>query len=189
MTDKARVRAMIATARAARTAQERDRCRAAIREHVTQWCRRSTLAPGSRVAAYEPLPTEPGSVALLAGLTAAGYQVIVPTTLPDRDLDWTVWCLSGDPTEPLGVAAITAASLVLVPAFAVDPAGNRLGRGGGSYDRALERVNPRTPVAALIYSEEFLTEVPTDPWDRPVSAAVTPDGWFELTPSGYRNSP
>jgi 5-formyltetrahydrofolate cyclo-ligase len=82
--------------------------------------------------------------------------------------------------QSVGSDAIGTASLVLVPAFAVDLTGNRLGRGGGSYDRALARVPAAVPVAALLYAGEILDHVPADEWDRPVSDAVTPDGWHEL---------
>jgi len=52
----------------------------------------------------------------------------------------------------------------------------RLGRGGGSYDRALGRVPVGTFVCALVYDGELLDEVPREPHDRPVSAVVTPSG-------------
>jgi 5-formyltetrahydrofolate cyclo-ligase len=82
--------------------------------------------------------------------------------------------------------------VLLVPALAVDRAGRRLGRGGGYYDRALARladdpidgtaVDPpdRVAVVALLHDGEILDAIPTDPWDRPVTAAVTPHGWFDL---------
>ena len=158
----------------------------AIRAEVLAWCTRTELPAGSVVAAYEPLRTEPGSTELLAALTAAGFAVIVPRTQPDRDLDWTAWPACD---RLLGLAAIGDAALVLVPAFAVSRAGDRLGRGGGSYDRALARVPAGVAVAALIYPDELLDEVPTDPWDRPVTAAVSADGWLDFTPGGRRNSP
>src|SRR5258708_85847 len=65
------------------------------------------------------------------------------------------------PTEPpRGVTAVTSADLVIVPALAVDRRGRRLGRGGGSYDRALARVGAAVPTVALIYDGELLDEVP-----------------------------
>lgn len=181
MTDKSALRSIVAAARAARTEQQRLEVRAAIRAHVLAGCRAGRVRPGSLIAAYEPLRTEPGSTELLAALDGEGYRVIVPVTLADRDLDWTGWSPAGEPGPRLGLDAIAAAALVLVPAFAVDPAGHRLGRGGGSYDRALARLPAGTPVAALLYREELLPEVPVESWDRPVSSVVTPDGWRELT--------
>ncbi len=180
MTDKTALRSAVAASRAARAQSERDQARAEIRAHVLAACRAGRIRQGSLVAAYEPLRTEPGSTELLAELTAAGYRLIVPVTLADRDLDWARWDPAGRSASPLGVDAITAAALVLVPAYAVDPAGHRLGRGGGSYDRALARVPAGTPIAALLYRDEFVPEVPVDSWDLPVNAVVTPDGWRDL---------
>ncbi len=129
------------------------------------------------VAGYKPLRTEPGSIALLDALAERGLRVLVPLTLDDRDLDWVEW---SSPADPLGVDAIGAADVVLVPALGVDARGTRLGRGGGSYDRALRRVRPGVPVAALLYADEVVAELPADPWDVPVTAVVTPDGWRDL---------
>jgi 5-formyltetrahydrofolate cyclo-ligase len=67
-----------------------------------------------------------------------------------------------------------------VPALAVGRDGTRLGRGGGSYDRALARVPAATPVVALLYEDELLETVPAEPHDRRVSAAVLPSGVVAL---------
>ncbi len=180
MTDKSSLRSILQAARTAQTDLQREQDRAAIRAQVLAECASGRVAAGGRIAAYEPLRTEPGSLELLAELDGAGYQLIVPFTLPDRDLDWTVW-RPGDADRPLlGVAAITTAALVLVPALAVDAAGHRLGRGGGSYDRALARLPGGTPVAALLYQDELLPAVPVDPWDQAVTAVITPAGWSDL---------
>jgi 5-formyltetrahydrofolate cyclo-ligase len=182
VTDKTALRARVAAARSARTEAQRAQDRTAIREHVLAGCRAGRVRPGDLIAAYEPLRTEPGSTELLTELDEAGYRLIVPVTLADRDLDWSSWSGSGRAEARLGPGAIAAAALVLVPAFAVDPTGNRLGRGGGSYDRALARLPAGTPVAALLYSDELVPEVPVESWDLPVNSVVTPDGWRDLTP-------
>ena len=59
------------------------------------------------------------------------------------------------------------------PALAVDRHGHRLGRGGGYFDRALAAVPPSMSVA-VVYDDEVLDEVPTQPHDRDVGAALTP---------------
>ena len=66
--------------------------------------------------------------------------------------------------------------MVLVPGLAASPAGDRLGRGGGSYDRALSRVPVGTPVGVLLHDDELDLVVPTEPHDRPVTHAATPSG-------------
>ena len=193
MTDKPGMRSRTQAARTAMTAEQRETARLAIRSHVLAYCA-NELAPTAWIAAYRPTRTEPGSAELLDGLTDRGHLVLVPVTMPDRDLNWTAWdepsSQPGQPSaHPLGMDAIARAALVLVPAYAVDRRGHRLGRGGGSYDRALARVRPGTPVAALLFAEELVETVPVDEWDLPVTAAVTPAGWIQLTPTGLRNSP
>lgn len=175
--DKAELRQRLLAARRALTPADIEAARAAIRAHVL-----ARLEPTvRRVAAYRPLRTEPGSDELIDELTARGIQVLVPVLRDDRDLDWA----SADaPAQCLGLEAVATVDLVLVPALAVDARGTRLGRGGGSYDRALTRVG-RVPVAALVYDGELLPTVPADPWDRPVDAAVTPSGWHAVGGPGW----
>ena len=134
------------------------------------------------VAGYVPLRTEPGSTRLLDALVDLGIDVLIPVLLPDRDLDWAAWRAGGHPVG-LGVTAVGAADAVLVPALAVAADGTRLGRGGGSYDRALGRVRDGVPVAAVVYDDEVLDALPRDPWDVRVTAVVTPGaGWRPLAP-------
>lgn len=129
-----------------------------------------------RVFGYEPLPGEPGSIRLLEGLADRGASILVPLTRPDNDLDWLRWPES----TTLGVEAVASATVLLVPALAVDRQGMRLGRGGGSYDRVLARVPDSVLVVALLHRGELFDSVPTESWDRPVDAAVTPDGWLDI---------
>jgi 5-formyltetrahydrofolate cyclo-ligase len=173
-TDKQDLRDELLQERRALTPAAIDAARAAVRAAVLA---RQAAHGWTTVAAYRPLRTEPGSLELLDELIARGVRVLVPVTLPDRDLDWVQ--LPGD--RPLTVDAISSADAVLVPALAVSFIGERLGRGGGSYDRALARVRPGAATAALVYDSEVLAHVPTDPWDVRVSACVTPGGgWREL---------
>jgi 5-formyltetrahydrofolate cyclo-ligase len=171
-TAKSVARAGLLAARAARPAGEIATARASIAARLL-----ARAADWRTVAAYRPLRTEPGSRELLDDLVGAGIRVIVPVLLDDRDLDWTTWPALSD---RLGVSAIAAADVVLVPALAVDSGGTRLGRGGGSYDRALTRVDSSTPTIALLFDGELVTLLPADPWDVPVRAVVTPSAWHGL---------
>ncbi len=121
------------------------------------------------VAAYVPFAREPGGTGLLDALAATGATVLLPVLLPDLDLDWAP---NGGPV--LGVGAVATADLVVVPALAVDRGGVRLGRGGGSYDRALARVRPSALVVALLYDGELVDELPVEPHDRRVGAVLLP---------------
>jgi 5-formyltetrahydrofolate cyclo-ligase len=137
------------------------------------------------VAAYMSVGTEPGTRSLVYALWKRGAYILLPLLLADYDLDWASYegpdSLTAGPRgllqpaePPRGVAAITSADLIIVPALAVDRAGRRLGRGGGSYDRVLARVGPAIPVVALIYDDELVGEVPVAAHDQPVSIAARP---------------
>src|SRR5690606_12648453 len=85
-----------------------------------------------------------------------------------------------EPAGPrLGPDAVTEADVVLLPGLAVDARGMRLGRGGGSYDRVLarlERGGADPALVVLLYDGEVVARVPEEPHDRPVRAAGTPGG-------------
>lgn len=177
MSTKAELRATLSAARRAMTDADREAARQAVAAAVL-----ARASGWATVAAYEPLRTEPGSTALLAGLLAAGVDVLVPITLPDRDLDWARWDGSREPSgrAALGLDAIAGADAVVVPALAVARDGTRLGRGGGSYDRALRRCRAGVPRVALLFAGELVAGLPRDGWDEPVTAVAQPDGWTDL---------
>jgi 5-formyltetrahydrofolate cyclo-ligase len=137
------------------------------------------------VAAYLSIGTEPETAGLVFALWKRGSYVLLPVLVAGNDLDWASYegpdALEPgphgllQPTEPRrGVAAITSADLIIVPALAADRHGHRLGRGGGSYDRALSRVGPAVPTIALLYDDELLDEVPAGPLDQRVRAVAQP---------------
>lgn len=152
------------------------------------------LAHARTVAAYVSVGSEPGTLALLDALRARGVRVLLPALLPDNDLDWGAYTGEHslarvqhggkmalfEPSGPrLGPDAVTEADVVLLPGLAVDARGMRLGRGGGSYDRVLarlERAGARPSLVVLLYDTEVVERVPEEAHDRPVHAVVTPSG-------------
>jgi 5-formyltetrahydrofolate cyclo-ligase len=135
------------------------------------------------IAAYVPVGAEPGGTGL-PDLLAAHARLLLPVLLPDNDLDWADYRDGLRPGQrglyeptgpPLGVDAIGTADLILVPALAVDPSGLRMGRGGGSYDRALSRLPAEGPlVLALLHDWELIPQVPAEPHDRSVHGVIRP---------------
>lgn len=63
--------------------------------------------------------------------------------------------------------------VVLAPCQAVDRLGNRLGKGGGFYDRFLADPQLRAARIVIAYHEQVLDQVPTAAWDCPVPMIVT----------------
>jgi 5-formyltetrahydrofolate cyclo-ligase len=181
--DKAVLRAELLAARARLSEDERVAAARVLRDTLLTM---PEAEMAGTVAAYVSIGTEPGTLSLLFALWKRGTYVLVPKLLPGGDLDWASYegpdsLAPGpygllEPVEPpRGPAAVRGADLVIVPALAVSAAtGTRLGRGGGSYDRVLARLDPGILTVAPVYDPEFLDSVPTEPHDRPVRAVLTP---------------
>jgi 5-formyltetrahydrofolate cyclo-ligase len=150
------------------------------------------IVAARRIAAYVSVGREPGTGPLIEALSDAGTEVLLPVLEPDGDLDWATYegpdalarVARGllEPTgPPHGVDAVASCEAVLVPGLAVDRTGTRLGRGGGSYDRALARANSQAFSCVLLHDGEVLDlPVPRAAHDVPVAAAATPSGLHRL---------
>lgn len=129
---------------------------------------------------------------MLDALVAAGCRVLLPVVARrGSPLDWAMYTgadgLAAGPyglLEPvgprLGVVAVSAADIVLVPALAVDRRGVRLGRGAGYYDRSLVLAAPGATLIAVVRDAELVPCLPAAPHDVPMTAALTPSAG--LTP-------
>jgi 5-formyltetrahydrofolate cyclo-ligase len=185
---KTAIRNRLLTARRALSAADKAVAAAAVRASTIAVVRHTQP---TRCAAYVPAGAEPGGPGLPDALAAAlppGAELLLPVLLPDGDLDWARYdgTLSParlglrEPSGPrLGVDAVRTASLLLVPALAVSRTGVRLGRGGGSYDRALDRARDALTLA-LLHDGELVDDVPAEPHDRPVHGVITPTGGAEM---------
>lgn len=153
-----------------------------LRDHVLEL---PQVGAAGTVAAYYSVGSEPSTRSLVYALWKQGHYVVLPVLLPDGDLDWASYegpdSLAPGPRgllEPSearrGPGTVARADVVIVPALAVSESGMRLGRGGGSYDRALARVGEQVPTIALLYDGELLPSVPAAPHDQPVRAVATP---------------
>lgn len=149
--------------------------------------------PGRTLTAFVGAGGEVPTLPLLDALVADGRRVLLPITLADMDLDWAEYTGAADlaaagfgllePTGPrLGLDAIAEADVILAPALAIDRAGQRLGQGGGCYDRALPRASGE--VIAVVADDELLEAVPTEPHDLPVAAVLTPSAGLMRFPRG-----
>jgi 5-formyltetrahydrofolate cyclo-ligase len=149
----------------------------------------AAVSSGSTVCAYVPVGAEPGSIEMLDVLLRRGDRVLLPvarTTADDTPmpLRWgeyrpgrLVTARFGllEPAEPwLPATALAEASMLLVPALAVDRSGVRLGRGRGFYDRTLVYRDPRARLVAVVRDQELLDELPHEPHDVPMTHALTP---------------
>jgi 5-formyltetrahydrofolate cyclo-ligase len=128
------------------------------------------------------LPGEVQTLPIIRWCWSDGRQVIVPVVgadrvmghlflTPETALARTRWGglepEGGEPADPVAV------DVVLVPGVAFDRSGNRLGMGGGYYDRFLAGIS--APKIALAHAFQIVEAVPVDERDQRVDAIVTPD--------------
>ena len=77
----------------------------------------------------------------------------------------------------------------IIPALALDDLGTRLGRGGGHYDRFLEK-SAGLRVGVVFDQGMSPVPLPRKSWDQPMDVVVTPSDWFWVgglkSPSGKR---
>lgn len=156
--------------------------RAAARHRNGEHLLNLLAGSGGTVCGYLPLPSEPIGPELLDELSAAGIRVLVPVTVGSAPLDWVQYRPGGEigdsylpDGDRLGPGAVVSAHTVLVPAFAVDLRGYRLGRGGGHYDRTLALAGPGQTLIATLFDGDLVDRVPVDGFDLPVQCTVTPE--------------
>ena len=190
--DKAALRRRLLAARHRLSPEQRAGAGRAIRDAVLSLPQ--TQMAGT-VAAYYSIAAEPDTRGLIYALWKRGSYMLLPVLRPDGDLDWASYegpdslrpgprGLTEPAEPPRGPGAIASADLVLVPALAVDHSGLRLGRGGGSYDRALTRVGDQVPTVGLIYDQELLAKVPSWPHDQRVRLIARPATGMTRLPLG-----
>ena len=149
------------------------------------------------VAAYLSWGSEPGTLQLVAWLAAQNIPVLLPVMTRDggtrTDAAWAPYAGPEalhvgvfsilEPTTPLAPDdALARADLIVCPALAANTSGDRLGRGGGWYDRALEHASPDAKLWALLNDDEVLEAIPTRSWDRRMGAIVTPSRLIDCRP-------
>ncbi len=87
-----------------------------------------------------------------------------------------------EPSADAEVLAAPEGLLVLVPALAVAPDGQRLGYGKGHYDRLLARIAPPARTVVVAYDFQVLGELPTTEGDQPSDLVVTDARSFRVRP-------
>lgn len=132
---------------------------------------------------YLPYNQEVRTVPMLLRAIREGKQVAVPKVYGDEmkfiyldDLTQVSWGYAGIP-EPIadGPVADDERALVLMPGLAFDPAGHRIGYGGGFYDKFLAR-EPGHPTVALCYDFQMFDHLETEEFDLPVDLVL----WAEI---------
>lgn len=153
------------------------------------------LPPGLTIAAYWSNNHEPDTTILLRQLHVAGYPLLLPQLTRSRsEPSWTWWDGQDLQRSPVGLASpvgptvdpsvLERVDLMIMPGLAATPQGDRLGRGGGWYDRCLASLASKPQRWLLLNHDEVLDVLPTDPWDQGVDAIITDQAWINVNRVG-----
>ncbi len=133
---------------------------------------------------YWPLEREIDVIPILADALACGKTLLLPRceagdTLTLRQVDALADLVPGpfgllEPAADAPLCDVRDADLLLVPLEGIDPAGMRLGKGLGYYDRLLQGAQVFTLGCAL--SWQWTAHVPSEPWDIPLCACADARG-------------
>ena len=186
---KAALRVRMRAARAAITPAERERLARAVEAHLF---RMPEVGRARQVLLFYSFGSELPTSAMAERLLREGHRLLLPY-LDDDGMEAAL-VEPGDPLvhtdygpkEPGRRVAVDPSSvdLVLTPGLAFDRRGNRLGYGGGHYDRYLARLQPSARRIGIGFSIQVVPSLPAGPGDEPLDAVVTEDGPFECGPTG-----
>lgn len=133
----------------------------------------------SVIYGYLPYNQEVRTVPILEQALRDGKKVAVPKVCGDtmrfiymEDLSRVGEGYAGIP-EPVddGPVAEDKTALVLMPGLAFDRQGNRMGYGGGFYDKFLSE-EPDHPTVALCYGFQMVEHIPCEDYDIPVDCVL-----------------
>ncbi|MBI1260979.1 MAG: 5-formyltetrahydrofolate cyclo-ligase [Rhizobiales bacterium] len=143
--------------------------------------------PDQIIAGYVPIGTEADPGALLAHAHDTGHRCALPRIVArGAVLAFHRWApgdtlVAGDhgTREPVLTHDHLRPDIVIVPLLAFDAQGNRLGYGGGYYDRtiaALRSDGRPIKVIGLAFSAQSFDLLPAGPHDERLDAIVTETG-------------
>jgi 5-formyltetrahydrofolate cyclo-ligase len=149
--------------------------------------------PGTVIAGYLPIRSEPDLRPLLARFRERGARLCLPVVL-DREtivfrdfvrgaeLVSTGFGTSGPGTD----AEVLDPDILLMPLSSFDVGGNRLGYGAGHYDRAIAQLRGKGRSPLLIGTAFSIQEVgglPVEDHDVPLDMILTEQGLRSLSQS------
>ncbi len=142
---------------------------------------------------YLPIVGEVDTLPLARRAWSAGKTLVAPTACDHCRTMRTIFCRPENeemfhafhglrqPDRGLGEICVDQVDLVIVPAVAFDRRCNRLGRGGGFYDRFLARPELHAKTIGVAFAEQIVEHLPVLPEDQPVDRVVTDQETFART--------
>jgi 5-formyltetrahydrofolate cyclo-ligase len=151
----------------------------------------AALPPGHVVALYQAIGSELKTDPLAHALIEQGRMLCLPVVIErDAPVIFRHWS-PGDPLEedvagcpaPLTLSASVQPDLILCPLLAFDLYGQRLGQGGGYYDRTFAAL-PNLLRIGLAYAGQEVGQLETEPHDIGLHGVLTENGYRALHETG-----
>jgi 5-formyltetrahydrofolate cyclo-ligase len=171
--------------RSRRRALPRVRRQFAVRAIVRHLSALAAYRRARSVALYWPADGEPDIRGIEANARARGKQLYLPVIGRGGKLTFAPWRRGsrlrrnryGIP-EPTGGRRVPAGRLdmLVMPLVAFDAEGNRLGMGGGYYDRTLAQRRRRPLRVGVAFACQQAEAIPAQPWDIPLTCVITERG-------------
>ena len=144
------------------------------------------LRPGLVVASYHPIGSEADPAPLARAALDRGCTLALPHVVGrDAAMRFVAWhpdhALVAGPfglSQPHHDGDDVAPDIILTPLIGFDHALHRLGQGAGHYDRAFAGL-PAARRIGVAWSVQHVDPLPIDPWDVPLHAVITEQGWLE----------
>lgn len=144
------------------------------------------VEPGMVVSGFWPMRSEMDLRPLMAALRDKGARLCLPAIL-DRETIVFRELVRGAPMIDMGFGTLGPGpeaealdpALMLIPLAAFDAKGNRIGYGGGYYDRAIARLADRGLAPRLVgiaFDCQRVDAMPAEPHDRRLQAILTESG-------------
>lgn len=156
----------------------------------------TTLAQSKTIACYIANDGEIDPVAIIDYCWQQGKSVLLPVLHPfskghllfvnyhrNSPTRTNVYGIKEPIVSTTNLCILANIELILTPLVAFDAVGNRLGMGGGFYDRTLapiRRDSLQTQLIGLAHNCQQTDMLLTDSWDIPLHAIATPDQFFSV---------
>ncbi|MGL5335379.1 MAG: 5-formyltetrahydrofolate cyclo-ligase [Enterovibrio sp.] len=186
--EKAQLRTFFRQKRQQLSCDEQQQAQARL---LTRFIAHPKVQSSSRIALYLAHNGEIGTQALIDYCWQQGKQVFLPVAhpfvsgellflryTPDSFMQKSRWGILQPRLDVRAVLPVCQLDLICLPLVAFDAQGNRLGMGGGFYDRTLASLNSRhltkPSLLGLAHDCQLAKNLPTECWDKPLPAIITP---------------
>lgn len=194
--DKAELRQQLLEKRRAIPAAKRARDSLVLGQNVAAFLDACKVPANATIGVYAAMRDEANLAALIALLYADGATIAFPCAHAAENMEFYALAAHdlgedapGFIKEPgcffpeedcSGFLRITPEDfdVVLVPAVGFDKAKMRLGMGAGCYDRFLPKLKNSCITIGIVFDEQLVEKLPSEPHDRPVDYVISPSVAF-----------